>query len=79
MKRVCVLHNSRRKPDVCRNWPSGPNELLAYPDCTYYFEDGKLMGECKQCGECCLKPYIMPPGYNRKFRDERCPHLKDIN
>ena len=67
------------KPDACKNWPCAPSDLKPYPDCTLYFKDGILKGECNQCGECCLEPWIWPPGYDRKYQDERCPYLKDID
>ena len=30
----CILHDDER-PDVCKNWPSGPPKLIA--GCGYYF------------------------------------------
>jgi len=77
MKRICTIHND--KPDVCKNCPSQESELLAFPNCSLYFKDGKLQGECNQCGDCCLKPHITPPGYDRKFTNETCPYLKEVN
>ena len=75
--KICTIHDN--KPDVCKNWPYKEQDLLAYPNCTLYFKNGKLRGECNMCGECCLKPWITPPGYERKFRDESCPYLKETD
>lgn len=75
--RICSIH--KNKPDVCKNWPHKQQDIDLYESCTLYFENGKLKGECCMCGECCLKPWITPPGYDRKFKDEPCPYLKEIN
>jgi len=76
--KICTIHDTI-KPDVCKNWPSTPSDLKSYPDCTLYFEDRILKGECNQCGECCKNPWIYPPGYDRKYKDERCPYLREVN
>lgn len=78
VKRICTIHDTT-KPAACKNWPHTPQDIKSYENCTLYFEGGILKGDCCQCGECCLTPWITPPGYNRKYRDERCPYLQDVD
>jgi Fe-S-cluster containining protein len=73
MKCSCRIY--KRKPDVCRNYPSVPHELRESPSCTYWFKDDKLQGECSRCGECCKRPYLYLPKFNKKFTEEPCPYL----
>ena len=73
----CDLHGTDIRPQICINFPTGAGELRKLPDCGYSFTpEGKRKGKCNQCGICCMTPYITPPGYDRKFRDEPCPYLK---
>lgn len=74
MKCICSIHDTI-KPDICKNYPTNPGELEAHPNCGYYFENDILKGKCNQCGMCCKTPYIYPPGYTRKYKDESCPYL----
>ena len=75
--KICLIHDN--KPDVCKNWPNKQQDIDLYERCTLYFDDGKMKGKCCKCGDCCLKPYIIPPGCDRKFTNEPCPYLKEIN
>ena len=62
------------------NFPSNAYEIKDFPLCSYKFdENGVRSGECNQCGECCMKPYVYLPEFGKKFRDERCPYLKEID
>jgi hypothetical protein len=66
------------KPEVCKNFPHSPSEVKEFPSCTYYWEDGVRKGECSMCGECCKRPYLYLPEFDKKFTEEPCPYLEEI-
>lgn len=78
MKYKCALHGSPNKPLVCINFPSKVAEISGYSSCSFTFtKRGVRKGKCNGCGECCMTCWIVPPGYDRKYKDERCPYLEE--
>jgi len=66
------------KPKVCRDFPSNAAMIKEFPSCSYRFdEDGKRHGKCNGCGECCQRPYLYLPEFDKKFCEEPCPYLKE--
>lgn len=74
IKVICKIYDER--PDVCKNFPSGLGEIREFPSCTFWFDEkGKRKGECSGCGECCQRPYLYLPEFDKKFTEEPCPYL----
>ena len=73
-KKICTIYDNR--PEVCKQFPSNANMIKDFPSCSYYFDgDGNRHGECNGCGECCMRPYLYLPEFNKKFCEKPCPYL----
>lgn len=67
------------KPRSCFDFPRKAGEIREFPSCSFYFEEGVRKGECSECGECCMRPYIHLPEFGRKFTEELCPWLEQVD
>lgn len=47
----CSIWN--KAPDYCKEWLPDEGNIHFYPNCSYYFVEGKIQGECNRCGDCC--------------------------
>lgn len=73
----CKLGDNR--PEECKLFPRTPGEIREFPSCTYYFEGGSRKGECSNCGECCMRPYLYFTEFDKKFTEEPCPYLEQVD
>jgi Fe-S-cluster containining protein len=75
-KYECSIYENR--PLICKLYPIEKWTGDPTIGCSYYFEDGQMIGECSRCGTCCSFLFIDIHELGEKFVRGPCPYLKEL-
>jgi Fe-S-cluster containining protein len=68
----CSIYENR--PLLCKLYPVEKWTGSPTNSCSYYLEDGEILGECSRCGKCC-NLVIDIHELGKKFVQGPCPYL----
>jgi len=75
-KYECSIYENR--PLICELYPIEKWTGRPTNSCSYYLEDGKIIGECSRCGRCCFL-FLDILRLGKKFVPSTpCQYLKEI-
>ena len=75
-KYECGIYENR--PLICKLYPIEKWTGDPVRGCSYYFEDGKIIGECSRCGKCCFLWFDILELGKKFVRGSPCPYLKEV-